>query len=232
MRQLPLGVQLGVSLRFETYHAGPNREAVAALRELAEGGRRAALWIYGPAGSGKSHLLQAACAEAGARALTAAWLPLATVRAEGPARLEGFGQLDLVALDDVDAVAGDAAWERALFTFYNELQERGGRLVAAATAAPAALPFGLADLASRFGAAEVHRLAPLDESEQAEALARRARHRGLELPEETLTFLTRRAPRDFGALCRLLDDLDLESLARQRRLTVPFVRDWLQRYGG
>jgi DnaA-homolog protein len=90
----------------------------------------------------------------------------------------------------------------------------------------------LADLASRFGAATVHRLAPLEEAEQAEALARRARHRGLELPKETLTFLTRRAPRDFSALCRLLDELDLESLAAQRRLTVPFVRDWLQRSGG
>ena len=112
-----------------------------------------------------------------------------------------------------------------LFSFYNELLERRGRLVAAATAAPGALPFALADLASRFGAAAVHRLAPLEEAEQAEALARRARHRGLELPEETLTFLTRRAPRDFAALCRLLDELDLESLAAQRRLTVPFVRE-------
>lgn len=231
MRQLPLGVQLGVSLRFETYHAGPNGEAVAALRDLARCGRQVPLWIYGPAGSGKSHLLQAACAEAGARGMTAAWLPLGAVRAEGPARLEGFGQLGLVALDEVDAVAGDAAWERALFTLYNELQERRGRLAAAASAAPAALPFALADLASRFGAAEVHRLAPLDEADQAEALARRARHRGLELPDETLTYLTRRAPRDFGTLCRLLDELDLESLAAQRRLTVPFVRDWLRRAG-
>lgn len=232
MRQLPLGVQLGVSLRFETFHAGPNGEAMASLRELAEGSRRTPLWIYGPAGSGKSHLLQAACAEAGARGMTAAWLPLGAVRAEGPARLEGFDRLDLVALDDVDAVAGDAPWERALFTLYNELQERRGRLAASATLPPAALSFALADLASRFGAAGVHRLAPLDEAEQAEALARRARHRGLELPEETLIFLTRRAPRDFGALCRLLDELDLESLAAQRRLTVPFVRAWLRRSGG
>lgn len=232
MRQLPLGVQLGVSLRFETFHAGSNGEVVAALRDLAAASRRIPLWIYGPRGSGKSHLLQAACAEAGALGLTAAWLPLGAVRTEGPTRLDGFGQLDLVALDDIDAVAGDAAWERALFTFYNELQEHRGRLVAAATSAPGALTFTLADLASRFGAAAVHRLAPLGESEQAEALARRARHRGLELPEETLTFLTRRAPRDFAALCRLLDELDLESLAAQRRLTVPFVRDWLLRSGG
>ena len=229
MRQLPLGVQLGVSLRFETFHAGANAEAVAALAELADGARRAPLWLYGPAGSGRSHLMQAACARAGARGLTAAWLPLRAVRAEGPGLLAGFERLDLVALDDVDAVAGTAGWERALFTLYNELLERHGRLAVAANAAPAALAFTLPDLASRYAAAEVHRLLPLDEAEQAEALRRRAKHRGLELPEETLTYLTRRAPRDFAALCRLLDELDLESLATRRRLTVPFVRDWLAR---
>ena len=59
----------------------------------------------------------------------------------------------------------------------------------------------------------------------------RAERRGLELPEETLGFLTRRAPRDFATLCRMLDALDIESLAAQRRLTVPFVRDWLARNG-
>jgi DnaA family protein len=229
MRQLPLGVQLGVALRFEKFHAGATEEIVAALAARAGGAERPPLWLYGLPGSGKSHLLQAACARAGTAGLSAAWLPLAAVREQGPQLLSGFERLGLVALDDLDAVAGDAAWERALFTLYNGLMEQRGRLVLAATAAPAALGFGLADLASRFGAAEVHRLQPLPESGQADALRRRARHRGLELPEETLTYLTRRAPRDFAALCRLLDELDTEALAAQRRLTVPFVRDWLAR---
>jgi DnaA family protein len=231
MRQLPLGVQLGVSLRFETFHAGANDEAVAALTLRAGGEFRAPLWLYGPKGCGKSHLLQAACALAGRHGLTAAYLPLAAARAEDPAMLEGFEHLRLVALDDLEAVAGAASWERALFTLYNGLQEQQGGLVLAAAQAPAALSFGLPDLASRLAASEVHRLQPLAEPEQAEALRRRARHRGLELPEETLGYLTRRAPRDFAALCRLLDELDTESLAAQRRLTVPFVRDWLARDG-
>ncbi|MGE0031870.1 MAG: DnaA regulatory inactivator Hda [Steroidobacteraceae bacterium] len=231
MRQLPLGVQLGIALRFETFHAGANDEAVAALKLRAGGEFRPPLWLYGPKGCGRSHLLQAACALAGRHGLTAAYLPLAAVRAEDPALLEGFEHLRLVALDDLDAVAGTAPWERALFTLYNGLQEQQGGLVLAAAQAPAALPFGLADLASRLAASEVHRLQPLAEPEQAEALRRRALHRGLELPEETLAYLTRRAPRDFAALCRLLDELDTESLAAQRRLTVPFVRDWLARDG-
>jgi DnaA-homolog protein len=228
---MPLGVQLDVSLRFETFHEGANAEAVAALSSLAGGGSRIPVWIFGPPGSGKSHLLQAACALAGASRRTAAYLPLAAARQEDPAILDGFERLDLVALDDVDAVAGDAAWESALFRLYNGLAEQGGGLAAAATQAPAALGLGLADLASRLGASVAHRLRPLAEAELGDALRRRAAHRGLELPEETLAYLKRRAPRDFAALCRLLDALDIESLAAQRRLTVPFVRDWLARGG-
>jgi len=232
MRQLPLGVQLGVSLRFETFHTGANAEAVAALTLRAGGDYRPPLWLFGPMGCGKSHLLQAACALAGGHGLTAAYLPLAAVRTEGPALLDGFEGLRLLALDDLEAVAGTADWEHALFTLYNGLQEQRGCLVFAATQAPAALPFRLPDLASRLAASEVHRLQPLTERDQADALRRRARHRGLTLPEETLGYLTRRAPRDFSSLCRLLDELDTEALAAQRRLTVPFVRDWLSRSGG
>jgi DnaA-homolog protein len=229
VRQLPLGVQLGVSLRFETFHAGANAEAVSALQRLAGGTTRVPVWLFGPPGAGKSHLLQAGCALAGAAGRTAAYLPLAALRSEGPALLDGLEKLELVALDDLHAVAGDSGWERALFILYNGLAEHRGGLALATTAAPAALGIQLPDLASRLAASEVHRLQPLSESEQAEALRRRAGHRGLELPEETLGFLTRRAPRDFATLCRMLDELDTEALAAQRRLTVPFVRDWLKK---
>lgn len=229
MRQLPLGVQLGVSLRFETFAEGANREAVAALRRLADDGSPVPVWIYGPAGAGKSHLLQAACAAAGGAGRSSAWLPLAQVRADGPALLEGFEHLGLVAIDDLDVIAGDHAWEAALFTLYNGLAEQGGRLAIAAAASPAATPIRLRDLASRLAASEVYQLEPLAESGQPAALRQRAERRGLELPDETLVFLTRRAPRDFATLCRMLDALDTESLAAQRRLTVPFVREWLAR---
>ncbi len=232
MRQLPLGVELGVSLRFETFAEGRNAGAVEALRRLADGAAGTPVWIYGPPGAGKSHLLQAACARAGDAGRATAWLPLARVKGEGPAFLEGFEGLDFVALDDLDAVAGRPEWESALFTLHNGIVERGGRMAFAAAGAPAATAIRLPDLASRLAASEVHRLEPLAEAEQATALRQRAARRGLELPDDTLGFLTRRAPRDFATLCRMLDALDTESLAAQRRLTIPFVREWLARNAG
>lgn len=229
MRQLPLGVQLGVSLRFDTFAEGRNAGAVEALRRLAVGSAGSPVWIYGPRGAGKSHLLQAACAAASDAGRASAWLPLEQLRAEGPQLLDGFERLDLVALDDLQAIAGDAGFESALFTLYNGLAENRGGLAISADGSPAATPVRLPDLASRLAAAEVHRLEPLAETDQPAALRRRAERRGLELPDETLGFLTRRAPRDFATLCRMLDALDTEALAAQRRLTVPFVRDWLAR---
>ena len=227
MRQLPLGVELGLSHRFDTFATGANAGAVEALIRLADGVSGAPVWIFGPRGCGKSHLLQAACARAGDSGLTTAWLPLESMAAAGPALLDGFERLDLVAIDDIDHVAGESAWEAALFTLFNGLLERHGRLAVAASSAPAGTAIRLPDLASRLASSEVHRLEPLAEAEQPAALRRRAERRGLELPEETLAYLTRRAPRDFATLCRMLDALDTESLAAQRRLTVPFVRDWL-----
>ncbi len=73
-------------------------------------------YLQGPAGSGKSHLLQALCAAVPG----SAYFPLAQLLASGPEVLEGADQLAAVALDDLHVVAGDAGWERRLFALYND----------------------------------------------------------------------------------------------------------------
>lgn len=230
MRQLPLGVTLPVAARFQTYVAADNAAAVGALEALGQASRPPALWLAGPRGTGKTHLLQAACARAGERGERAAYLPLAELATLGAGALEGLESLDLVCLDDLEHVAGDAAWERQLFIMYNGLVERGTLLCAAAQP-PAALAIALPDLASRLRAAVVYRLLPLPEAQQGAALEVRARHLGLELPPDALQYLLKRAPREFRALCRILDELDVAQLAAQRRLTIPLVRDTLERHG-
>lgn len=230
MQQLPLGVRLRVSARFSTFQVGANGMVAAELAEVAAGAGPRVLWLHGPPGSGRTHLLQAACAAAGERGAIAAYLPLASV---GDAdTLAGLESLDLVCLDDLEAALGRADWERALFVLHHELLERGGRLVLAASGPPALAPVVLPDLASRLAAASVLALRPLPETALGEALVARAAAQGLELPEDTLGYLLRRAPRDFAALCRLLDEIDTAALAAQRRLTVPLVREVLERQDG
>jgi DnaA-homolog protein len=227
MEQLPLGVRLRAASSFASFQPGGNAAVIAALEARARDPRLPPLWLWGPPGSGRSHLLQASCARAGEHARRAGYLPLA---AEWPtaAVIGGFEALDLVCLDDLDRVSGDPAWQRALFAFYNEIAERGGNLVVSAACPPQALDIELPDLRSRLSASVVWKLRPLAEADQAAALHARARALGIELSEDTLQFLQRRLPRDLGALCEALDRLDGAALAQQRRLTVPFVRAVLQ----
>lgn len=230
MQQLPLGVTLPLAARFETFVPGDNAACVAALEAQATAGALPVVWLAGAPGTGRTHLLQAACAHAGACGRRAAYLPVAAFLEPGPDALEGFETLDLACVDDVDRVLGDPRWERRLFSLYNALTERGG-IVFAASGPPGAFAIGLPDLASRLRAAAVFRLAPLDEPRQAEALMARARQRGIELPAESLQYLLRHAPRSFPSLCRILDELDVAQLALQRRLTIPLVRETLERRG-
>lgn len=227
MRQLSLGVALQDRAVFASFLTGSNLEAVEHVRALAAGTATGVAWLAGPTGSGKTHLLQAACAAVGSEA-RAVYVPLLELAALGSGVLEGLREIACLCLDDVQAVAGDAAWERALFELYCALEEHGGRLIAAAQAPPALLHWILPDLASRFAASAVFQLRALDESEQREALKLRAHLRGFELPEETARYLQRRFPRDMRTLYQLLDTLDAAALAAQRRLTVPFIRSVLQ----
>jgi DnaA-homolog protein len=218
MRQLPLAVRLRDFAVFATFEPGRNGAVVAALAGDAPSGP--SLWVWGPAGHGKSHLLQAACAANP----SAAYLPAAELLPGGPETLTGWEDRALVCIDDIDRLAGERDWELAAFALFNALWERGGRLVVSATAGPAELRFALPDLQSRLAWGGVFRLEPLGDEDRMAALRRRAAHRGLELPEEAARYLLRRLPRDMRALCGWLDRLDAASLAAGKRLSLPFVR--------
>ncbi len=223
MRQLPLGVRLRDRATFASFVAGANGEAVSLVTTLAAGEPGGCAWLHGPAGAGKTHLLQAACALAASRD-RAGYVPLAEFAGGEAAILDGWLGLDCLCIDDAQRVAGDPRWDAALFRLFRDIEERGARLIVGAAAPPGALDWSLRDIASRFGAAAVFALQPLDEAGRLEALRLRARLRGVELPEDTVRYLQRRYPRDMRTLYGLLDTLDDAAIAAQRRLTVPFVR--------
>lgn len=223
MQQLPLGVRLADTARFGSFVAGPNREA---LELLAANAPPRLLWLWGRVGTGKTHLLQAACAAVGERGAAAAYLDLESVGT--PELLEGFDSLDLVCLDALERVSDDPAWNAAIFRLHTLMQDGAGRLYVASTGPPAALRFRLPDLRSRLLAAPVHQLHELAEEDRIAVLEQRAGRLGLVLPRESAAYLVHRMPRDMHSLCAALDRLDVAALAAQRRLTVPFLRQVLE----
>jgi DnaA family protein len=222
--QLSLGLALKESARFASYFPGQNQEAVTSLRLSAEGTGDTLVYLAGASGLGKTHLLQAACQQAADAGRTAVYLPLRNLPGLLPAVFEGLERMDLVCLDDVDAIAGRTDWELGLFDLFNRLRECGGTLLVTAGKRPNHSGIRLADLVSRLRWGVVYVLKPLDEETLFAAVTYRARARGLELPEDTARFLLRRFPRDLASLCDLLDRLDQASLVARRRLTIPFVK--------
>lgn len=232
MRQLPLGVRLRAHAVFANFASGANAELIAALRSAARrGAARDPLWLWGGPGCGKTHLLQAVCADADAGE-GAAYFPLDRSARLPPEALGGYARCRVLCIDDAGAVAGDLEWERVLFRLFNEAAELQSRLIFAAAAAPRQLAWRLEDWRSRAGACLVYQIRELDEGGRAEALRLRARQRGLELPAETLDYMMKRMPRDLRSLFEFLDELDEASLVARRRLTVPFIRDALEKRAG
>lgn len=226
--QLPLALRYPPDQRLDTFvHAPPG--AIAQLRALADGAvdARDSVYLAGPAGTGKTHLLLATCAATEAAGRRAAYLPLVAAAGRLREALEALEGNDLIALDGLDVIAGQREDEVALFDAHNRARAAGVVLLYAARDIPDAIGLGLPDLRSRLGQCARITLSPLDEEGRREVLRQRAQRRGLMLEDAALDWLLKRVGRDLGGLTALLDRLDRASLAAQRRITVPFLRQTL-----
>jgi DnaA family protein len=224
--QLPLNLRAAQTAGFDDFEGEP---ALCALL-IAVARAETPEWIFldGPAGSGRSHLLLAAVAEARRAGREVHYLPLALLGEGRLQALSSVGGEGLLAVDDLQVAAGHFDAELALFALHNRCRDRGGQMLYAADAAPQGLALGLPDLRSRLQQCGRFSITGLDEPARRRVLKRRAAARGLELDESVLDYLFRRHSRDLQALTRLLERLDRESLAAQRRVTVPFLRALLE----
>jgi DnaA-homolog protein len=225
--QLPLRLPVGETLA-SFWLAGDNSWLAWLQQQLVEPAGFALLVIHGPAASGKSHLLHALTSAVAAREQPCFALSFADESRPEPALLDGLESCALVAFDDLHEVAGDAAWELALFNLLNRMRElNSGLLVITANQAPRALGIALPDLASRLDWGMVVGLLPLDDDNKLRALQLRAQLRGLTLSDEVGRYLLQHLARDMRSLCHALERLDRASLVAQRRLTLPFIKQVL-----
>lgn len=224
--QLTLDLYKTAQHDFVSFHAGANGEALRVVQQCAT---RAGLHIVhlrgGPA-SGKTHLLQAAVSAVAAVGARAIYVPLRELFPDGAQLLDDLDSVEMVALDDIDACAGDSDWERRLFNLYNAVHASQRWLLWSARGEPA---FALPDLASRLKASLTYQLHELSDDDKAAVLRARAQARGLAVPEAVLEFVMLRERRDLATLLHLLDELDAAALAQGRALTVPLVREVLAR---
>jgi len=195
MQQLPLEISRPPEPTLDNFIPGANAEAHARVRALAEGVRgESVVYLWGAAGTGRSHLLLAAARAGGAR---------------------------LVCADDVDGL--DLAGQQALFNAINAAREGGAAVLAAGGAPPAQLALR-PDLASRLGWGLVYQLHPLTDTEKAQALRDYARHRGLRMSDDVVPYLLTHLQRDMATQIAVVHALDRYSLEQKRPVTLPLVR--------
>lgn len=228
--QLPLALRYPPDQRLENFIAAPPG-AIAQLRALAQAARTDWLYLAGATGTGKTHLALALCAAAEQAGRRSAYLRMAAARGRLSDALDALEGNDVVALDGLEAIAGDRDDEIALFDFHNRARSAGLNVLYTAREAPEALALALPDLRSRLSQNTRLVLDPLDDAARADLLRDRAQRRGLVLEEAAIDWMLSRTDRNLSSLVVLLDRLDRESLAAQRRITVPFLRQVMERPG-
>lgn len=212
MTQLLLDIAPEWLPTLDNFVAGRNIELLSALRQaLAGTTSERCFYLWGEAGCGKSHLLQAAVGQGHVLEQSATY-----ARGAVPAPAQ------VVAVDDVEAL--DDAAQVALFTLYNRVRESGGMLLVSGAAAPSHLTLR-DDLRTRLGWGMVYQVHALSDEEKVQALEQHAQARGFVLPHEVTQYLLRHGRRDLPALLALLDALDAHSLRLQRLPSVPLLKE-------
>jgi len=219
-QQIPLPLTLQDDFNFDTFIADENRLIVESLKNPTE----PFIFLWGDAGTGKTQLLQATCQHQTQLGKTAAYLPLKELQAFSPQILDGMGNIDLVCLEDIEQVCGNAEWEEALFNLFNQLRQADGRLVISSNESPLHSTVKLKDLKSRLSSGLALKLKPLSDASTIKALQVHAKKLGLELNQDIAKYLISHYPRDLPSLWHLLDQLNQASLVSQRKLSIPFIK--------
>lgn len=227
MAQIPLRLNLQQVYTLSNYYYAQT-ELKQVISRFCELGEIDFLYLWGNESSGKTHLLLAIAEQIQKSAKRALYLPFAElVESASPDVLESVEDLDLLCIDDLDALAGSPEWEEALFHCFNRLQHTGCKLLVSSQYNPAMTTIKLADLRSRLATGLVYQLEALKDEDKHQMLMLQSQSRGLKLPEEVAHYILRHHSRDTHELMELLKQLDSASMVEKRRLTIPFVRQIL-----
>ncbi|MFT5895415.1 MAG: DnaA family protein [bacterium] len=220
--QMTLALDTAPATSFSSFHIDAD---TAVVRDTVQAFAQGALsdvqiYLWGDTGTGKSHLISAACQAVSHRGYRVAYVPGEMLNHRGA--LDGMEQVDLLCIDDLQRI--DRASEVDLFHCINRCRELDTRLIIASDRAPGELGLRLKDLQTRLGWGLVFQMRYLSDDGLRDAFRQEIENRSLEASDEVLGYVFRRFPRRMSALKQLVDTLDEISLSEQRRITIPFIK--------
>ncbi len=226
--QLPLAVQLPDDETFASFISDENQNIVSQLKILiTQTVSTKGFYLFGQQSVGKSHLLHACCAFAATLSKSALCLSFSELQHLSVELLDGLEQIDVVCLDDIHLIAGNERWQQAVFDLFNRVTEQNKLLIITGDQSVAQLGLSLPDLESRLSWGFVEQIKVLTDEEKMRAFQFRAKQRGLMLQDEAVKFLFNRFSREMSHLLNYLDQLDKASIQKQRKITIPFIKDVL-----
>jgi chromosomal replication initiation ATPase DnaA len=213
VKQLALPLETRPALGREDFIVAPaNSEAVAFIDAFPDWPAQAAA-LYGPSGSGKSHLAAVWARCAGADIFEACNLDDAALAKMAP-----------VVVENMDSVALSDRAESVLFGLF----ERGGPLLLTGREPPSSWPSRMPDLASRYRALLSFALWEPDDALLG-ALARKLfSDRQLTVPDAVIEQMVRSLERSPGAIRDFVGRADEKALAEKRPITTALIREILQ----
>jgi DnaA family protein len=235
--QLPVDFEFRANQTFAGFFSGGSdgaeghSEIVEHLKNCADGTGEQFIFLWGSSGLGKSHLLQAACHHAHQAQRLAFYFALNKTQLPEPVLLADLDAFDLVCLDDIDHIAGNEAWEQALFNFFNLHRQGGRQLIVSARHTPKQIGIQLPDLQTRLNWGLTLKLKAFNEADSIAALSFKAEQLGFSITPQAGRFLLTHYERDLASLWKLLAKLDRASLSAKRKLTVPFLKEVLAEIG-
>ena len=225
MQQLPLGITTDREATFENFFTTESNQQILSHLKHFLSGDEPFIYIWGEQSSGVTHLLSAVQMQS----LNTQYLPMKELLPYPPESItDTLEQMDLICIDDIEVVAGNTAWETALFHLYNRLMLNQKKILVGSHFSPRQLPLQIADLQSRLQYGLVFKIEVLSNEEKISAMQMRAKRLGLNLSEEVANYLILRLQRSASTLFAALNQLDSASLAEQRKLTIPFAKKVLE----
>ncbi|MGZ8203954.1 MAG: DnaA regulatory inactivator Hda [Burkholderiales bacterium] len=224
MKQLAFDFSVTAAPTLDNFAVGRNAELVEHLRALvAARTSERFLYLWGPPGSGRSHLVRATLA-----AFKASGASVCHIACDAAMTFpDSHDRIAVAGVEDVERLSD--AGQIGLFNLYNALSESGAALLVCGNAPPSRLELR-PELMTRLGWCLVYEVHCLDDDEKAQALAEHAALRGFTLPPDVCHYLLTHVRRDMASLLALVDTLDRYSLEAQRPVTVPLARALLTRH--
>ncbi|GFO68297.1 DnaA regulatory inactivator Hda [Geomonas limicola] len=209
---------------------GGNKTAYQFARKLAsEDGTENLLYVYGPEGSGKTHLLTALANAIGGKYLSlrdAEALKLGGLSPETPRRLTAFfADAPALILDDLHLLPNDQDLRVELWELFNTFYTSGKKIAMAGLVAPKELPHLDGHLTSRLLWGLVARMDVSDDDSRRMILKKLAGDRQMALPDEVIDQILLRVRRDIPSLVYALETINRYSISTKRKVGVKLAKE-------